>query len=512
MNLPRSFPAGSLFHPLSENDGGWRARGGFHLIGEKSFFGGRPGRAILLAGLLALGPRAAAQPVPAVQDALVAAALADRAGTEFLTRLCDDFGGRLTGSVNNRGALERTVTELKALGITARLEPFTMPGWVRGDDEAEMLAPVKRKLRFTSLSYTQPHERFEAEVVDIHDGREADFAGLNAAGKIGLLAANTTVPRGQYETAAVQHGLRGILFIDRVAGGQLLARTGSFNGIPLRIPVFGITQEEGLWMGRLLKRGVVVKVSMLTRSHCTPVETANLVVTFPGRTADTIVVGAHFDSWDLGQGAMDNGLGTAQLYALAKVLQAHARENLRTIELVWFNGEEEGLWGSRFHAPAMKGRPVAAMLNLDMVGFPLSVNSLGYDELVPVLERFDASLGARKLKLGVSNINWFGSDHTSFQLEGIPSVTLGGRIEPDVVRYYHDFADTVEKVDPRLIPESTATIAALVYRLANEPGLATTRRTAAETAVLFRKYDLETRMKGIGLWPFPAVASEPKKP
>ena len=476
--------------------------------------GQRPRPALVVLGLACLlfAPALSAQPDQKVQDALVADALADKAGTEFLTRLCDDFGGRLTGSINNRGALERTVAELKTLGITARLEPFTMPGWVRGGDEAEMLAPVKRKLRFTSLSYTQPHERFEVEVVDIHDGRETDFAGLKAAGKIGLLAANTTVPRGQYETAAVNHGLRGLLFIDRVAGGQLLARTGSFNGIPLRIPVFGITQEEGLWMSRLLKRGVVVKVSMLTRSHCTPVETANLVVTFPGRTADTIVVGAHFDSWDLGQGAMDNGLGTAQLYALAKVLQAHARENLRTIELVWFNGEEEGLWGSRFHAPAMKGRPVAAMLNLDMVGFPLSVNSLGYDELMPALERFDASLGARKLKLGVSNINWFGSDHTPFQLEGIPSVTLGGRIEPDVVRYYHDFADTVEKVDPRLIPESTATIAALVYRLANEPGLATTRRTAAETAALFRKYDLETRMKGIDLWPFPAVASEPKKP
>lgn len=475
----------------------------------KRVFGGVVSGMILL---MALAPRAAAQPVQAVQDAIVADALADKSGTEFLTRLCDDFGGRLTGSVNNRGALERTVAELKALGIAARLEPFKMPGWVRGDDEAEMLVPVQRKLRLASLSYTQPQERFEAEVIDIHDGREADFAGLDAKGKIGLLAPNTTVPRGQYETAAVNHGLRGLLFIDRVAGGQLLARTGSFTGVPLRIPVYGITQEEGYWMTRLLKRGEVVRVSMLTRSHCEEIETANIVVTFPGRTADTIVVGAHFDSWDLGQGATDNGLGTAQLFALAKVLQAHAPQNLRTIELVWFNGEEEGLWGSRFHAPALKDRPVAAMLNLDMVGFPLSVNALGYDELVPVLQRFDASLGDRKLKQGVSNINWFGSDQTSFQLEGIPSLTMGGRIEPDVVRYYHDFADTVEKVDPRMIPESAATIAALVYRLANEPGLFTARHSATETAALFRKYDLENRMKGIGLWPFPDQAPATKPP
>jgi len=451
----------------------------------------------------AFGAALHAQPVQTVQDAIIADARADKSGTEFLTRLCDDFGGRLTGSVNNRGALERTVAELKALGVAARLEPFKMPGWVRGDDEAEMLVPVKRKLRMASLSYTQPQARFEAEVIDVHDGREADFAGLDARGKIGLLAASSNVPRGECDARAAQHGLRGIFFIDRVGGGQLLSRTGSFNGVPLRVPVFAITQEEGLWMARLLQRGETVRASMLTRSHCEEIETANIVVTFPGRTADTIVVGAHFDSWDLGQGATDNGLGTAQLFALAKVLQAHAPQNLRTIELVWFNGEEEGLWGSRFHAPALKDRPVAAMLNLDMVGFPLSVNALGYDELVPVLERFDASLGDRKLKQGVSNINWFGSDQTSFQLEGIPSLTMGGRIEPDVVRYYHDFGDTVEKVDPRMIPESAATIAALVYRLANEPGLSTARHSAAETAALFRKYDLENRMKGIGLWPFP---------
>jgi Iap family predicted aminopeptidase len=453
-----------------------------------------------------------AQPVQATQDAIVASALADKAGTEFLTHLCDDFGGRLTGTVNNRDAQQRTIAELKALGVDARLEPFTMPGWVRGDDEAEMVAPVHRKLRAASLSYTQPHERFEAEVVDIHDGREEDLAGIDAKGKIGLLAPSTARASRQLEETALRHGLRGVLFIDRVAGGQLLARTGSFNGVPLHLPFYAITQEEGFWMARLLKRGEKVTVSLLTRSHCEQIETANIVATFPGRTPDRVVVGAHFDSWDLGQGATDNGIGTAQLYAVARVLQAHAAQNLRTVELVWFNGEEEGLFGSRFHAAALHGRPVAAMVNLDMVGFPLSVNALGYDELVPVLKRFDASLGTRQLKQGVSSISWFGSDHTSFQLEGIPAITLGGRIEPDVTRYYHDFADTVEKVDPRMIPEVAATTAALVYRLANEPGLGVTRRTPGETAALFRKFDLEKRMTNLGLWPFGELPPLTKQP
>ena len=116
------------------------------------------------------------------------------------------------------------MAELKTLGVEARLEKFKMPGWVRGQDEVMMLAPVARPLRVAALSYTQPHAKFEAEVVDIGQGRDEDFAKLDAKGKVGLLAPFTTVSRGQYEKAAMAHGLRGILFTNRVAGGQLLAR------------------------------------------------------------------------------------------------------------------------------------------------------------------------------------------------------------------------------------------------------------------------------------------------
>jgi len=122
--------------------------------------------------------------------------------------------------------------------------------------------------------------------------------------------------------------------------------------------------------------------------------------------------------------------------------------------------------------------------------------------IVPLLERYNSSLGEKKLKQGVGNINWFGSDHTPFQLEGIRAITFGGLIPAESVRYYHDLADTIDKLDPKLIPESTAAIATLVYRLANEPGLTTTRVSAADTEALFRKFALETRMKSVGLWPY----------
>ena len=69
-------------------------------------------------------------------------------------------------------------------------------------------------------------------------------------------------------------------------------------------------------------------------------------------------MGAHFDSWDLGQGAMDNGIGIAQLYALAVALRGATPHH--AVELIWFNGEEQGLFGSRHAAAQLGDTPVVA--------------------------------------------------------------------------------------------------------------------------------------------------------
>lgn len=439
-----------------------------------------------------------------VQDGIVAAVLADKSAYEFLGHLCDDHGGRLTGSSNNQGALISTIQALKAIGVSARLDTFKMPGWVRQNDEATMVAPIHRKLRAVTLSYTQPHEAFEADVVDLGNGSDEALKGLETKGKIGLLGPNAPTKRGGYNEYAAALGLKGFLRTCRVAGGQLLCRTGSFSGTPLEIPVYCVTQEEGLWMSRSLKRGKPVRVRLHTRSYCKEIDTANIVATFPGRTKDTVVVGAHFDSWDLGQGGLDNGLGIAQVFAVAKALQEHSKENLRTVELVWFNGEEQGLWGSRHHAPTLRGRPVSAMINLDMVGAIQSVNALGFADLVPMLEGFDASLGARRLEKGVENGNWFGSDHTPYQLEGIRSITFGAPIAPEDVRYYHDFGDTFDKVDSEMLINSSATIAALTYYLANIPELDSTRASDSEVKEIFKDPKLRERMRNSGMWRFGA--------
>lgn len=451
---------------------------------------------LLAVGLL-LGGLTAKAITPAEAEAAVKR---DQATVTFLEHLCDDHGGRLTGSAANEAAMVDLERTLRGLGYTPTREHFDMPGWVRLKDEVHMLEPVQREMRVIGLGYVEPSEAVEGQVVDLGNGSEESFRRYIPEGAIGLFGPSASGRTDAVAERAVRHELGGLLYINRVGGGQLLARTGGFEGEALPLPVFSVTQEEGFWMRRLLARDRAVKVRLGTESYTEPIKTANLRLTIPGKSRETVIVGAHFDSWDQGQGAMDNGLGIAQLLALARVLKGQELE--RTVELIWFNGEEQGLWGSK-HAVEydLKGTPVV-MFNLDMVGFPIGVNAMGDEDLVPVLESWNEDRGDKALEKGVANKTWMASDHTPYQVAGVRVVTFNAPIPPESVRYYHDFGDTYDKLTPELILDSAAMVASLVVELASAPDLPNRMRSVKETQALFRKAKLEDRLKGVGLWEF----------
>lgn len=423
---------------------------------------------------------------------------AAREAHAFLTRLCDDFGGRLTGTAQNRAALEALAAELRALGYAPQFDEFSFPGWKRGEDSVELLAPFPRRLRVATLAYSPTTPAFEADVIDLGP-LDATRPLSDTAGKVGLLDPASLLSTRQVAVRAVELGLRAVLFINREAGGQLLARTGSFIGETLPRPIFSLTQEEGRSLQRVLARGGAVRVRCGVASAPEAARSANLVLRIPGRSSERVIVGAHFDSWDLGQGALDNGLGVAQLYALARALRGAPLA--RTVELVWFNGEEQGLWGSRHAAAGLGDAPVVAMMNLDMVGVPIAVNALGDEDLSAILERWHARR-AQPLPQGVQNVNWFGSDHTPYQIAGVRTLTFHGPIPRESVRYYHDVADTIDKLPEQIVVDSTRTILEVLRALVDEPSLTTQRRAPEATQKLFTTFGLEPRMRAIGYWPY----------
>jgi Zn-dependent M28 family amino/carboxypeptidase len=179
------------------------------------------------------------------------------------------------------------------------------------------------------------------------------------------------------------------------------------------------------------------------------------------------------------------------------------RKLARTVELHWYNAEELGLRGSRHAAAKIGDTPIVAMVNLDMVGVPIAVNALGDDSLVPALERWNTGRGERRLGKGVDNINWLASDHTPYQLAGVRAITFNAPIPRESVRYYHDVADTIDKLPEQIVVDSTAIIGDLVLALTNDATLGAFRRSPDDTQKLFTTFGLEPRLRGLGLWPSP---------
>lgn len=456
----------------------------------------------LACSLVATSPASAGNPV---RDAILGSAYSSHRGYAVLQRMCDEGGGRFTGSPSNERGLRILEQELSAVGVRTHREAFTMAGWVRGEDAVDVLTPELRHLRAIALGYVEAHPAFEAQLAWAAHGREAELANVR-----GAVALVTSEPPKEGEAPlryeviarAAAAGARGVLFINDKPGGSLLAGVSNFLGKPAAVPGYSITYEEGQRLRRLLAGGQPVTVRIATASHCTQTPSANLVATFPGRRKARVVVGGHVDGWDIGQGAVDNGVGSATVFEIARLLALHAPVNEYTVDCVWFNGEELGIWGAAAYVKAHAGDSIVAMVNLDMPGRPTGLNVMGHDALLPFAREFLAGLPGYAFTDSVMSVPWSNSDHQCFLLEGIPSFTFMGHLEKESVFHYHDMGDTFDKVDRRALVDASAVAGLLVYDLANTPSLPLRRKSVEERIESFRKVGMDARLKRQGQWPF----------
>ncbi len=438
---------------------------------------------------------------------MIGSAFLDNASYDMLMRLSDEAGGRWIGSPQNELGLRILSEELRRHGLEPRLERFMVPGWVRGDDEVRMLEPSERVFRAVALGYTDRTAPFEANLVWANRGSVEDFDTTDAGGRIALVTqerqqGRESLLRSEVIRHAADAGARAVLFINNKKGQMNLAGMGNFQGDPASVPAFSLTWEEGKRLQRLLERSVPVRMRITVNSHCTPVESANLVCTLPGKTKEKIVVGAHFDSWDLGQGSIDNGLGTAILFDIARILQSLSPENHRTIELVWFNGEEMGLWGARKYVEMHRDEKIHTAVNMDMTGSPNGFNAMGNEHLVPLLTDLYEGMRGFNLTRGVISHPWTNSDHQPFMLAGIPVAMPLGHLDEHMVKTYHDFGDTFDLVNKKYLSEAAGVVAILAYELANRADLPYIRRTPEQTASWLIENKLDQRLKRQGEWVF----------
>ncbi len=440
-----------------------------------------------------------------VLRSIAGSAYLDNKSYDVLERLCDEAGGRLLGSPVDEKAMSIMKEELKNIGYEAKFEKFSIPGWERGDDRVIMKSPTERKLQAVALGYVDKTPTFTAQVVYAKYGFDEDYQNLDVKNKIVLVTQES--PKGKepllrYEMLdiAANHGAKAILYINDRSGFLNLAGVGNFQGNPTKIPAYSLTYEEGKWLERLIERNLPVEIEMTTKSFCKEINTANIVASLEGKVKSKIVIGAHFDSWDLGQGGVDNGVGTAILFDVARLLKTFSPDNYYSIDFVWFNGEEFGLWGSKKYVEMHKQDSIIAMINMDMIGTPTGFNVMGFDEFIPFFEKLKTQLNGFNLTSGVVSAPGTNSDHMYFMFEGIPTFEIQAHLDENMYKFYHERGDTFDKVNEKYLSDAAAVVSIMINELSNAVELKFAKRTDHEMVQLFKHYGLDKRLKKQKEW------------
>jgi hypothetical protein len=446
---------------------------------------------LIAALLLAAAAPVAAQPapattplVPAAIQSLRDAALHDDYAWDISEGLTTEVGPRLAGTPAEARARDWAVAKLRALGFSnVRVEPFTVPGWTRGAESAEILAPFPQKLVVAALgnSASTGAQGITGQVVGFDTLSELEAAPDSAVrGKIVFVshAMPRTMdgsgygyfggPRRQGPSIASAKGA--IAIVIRSIGTDYHrnphAGVQSFAPGVRPIPAGALTLPDAEQLQRILKRGRPVTMHLTLVSHSATMPSANVIAEVPGRdpSLPPVLVGGHLDSWDQGTGAIDDAAGLAITTAAAKRIMDAGRP-LRTIRVVWFGSEEIGIFGGLDYLKRHQAEPHYAVAESDFgAGRIWKVNSkLGKarEGEARLLQAVLAPLGIVPGALDAAD----GSDIEPLIDAGTPAVGLSqdGTYYFDV---HHTPDDTLDKIDPQALRQNVAAWTAMLAVLA----------------------------------------------
>ena len=439
--------------------------------------------------LLAAGSPAGS-PDPDVATRLLGGALSDGIAFQRLTELTDGIGPRLSGSPGAEAAVKWGLSRMKEDGLAARLEPVKVPHWVRGHADGEILAGnghAAFPLAITALggSVGTPAGGITAEVIEAWSLEQIAALGDKARGKIVFLNhemgtnggyGDWAVLRGKGPAEAAKVGALAVVIRSLATASLRSPHTGAttYEEGVAKIPAAALATEDGELIHRLLQRGAV-RIRLGLGCRILPdADSANVVAELRGREApdEVVLIGAHLDSWDLAQGAEDDGAGVALVMEAGRLLARLPKPPRRTVRVVLFMNEENGLQGAKAYAAAHKDelpRHVAA-IEMDSGGaraVGVTVKSLaGAGALLDPWLQPLKSLGIEKAKEGDAG----GADLTPLRPSSVPMVS----VNQDGTHYFelhHSAADTLDHIDPKELAQAAAAVAWVTYALAEMPAV-----------------------------------------
>ena len=442
-----------------------------------------PALLLALASPLSGQQRSVGEAYGEVATRIIAAATKDSAAWQKLARLSDTFGSRLSGSESLERAIDWVLAEMQREGLqNVRGENVMVPRWVRGAESAELVGPRRQRLPMLGLggSIGTPPEGITADLLVVSSFDELKARAAQARGKIVLF----DVPFTTYG-ATVQYRGTGAIEAARVGAFASLIRsvtpysmrtphTGGmrYDSTVGRIPAAALTLEDATMLHRMQDRGERIVVKLMMSAQTLPdARSRNIVAELRGREHpdEIVVMGGHIDSWDVGSGAMDDGGGVVIAWEALRLLKALGLQPRRTIRVVGWTNEENGLRGGnayRDQHSAELDNHVLAIESDGGVFRPVGFGFTGGDSARSILRQVVSLLrpiGADSLLAAGG-----GADIGPIMQRGVPGmshVVDGNRY----FWYHHTDADTPDKLDPREVAQNVAAIALMSYVVADLP-------------------------------------------
>lgn len=439
-----------------------------------------------------------------INDRLLAECLGRTFGYDALRRLCDEVGGRISGTEAGRMAEEWALEAFRQAGLTPWTEEIRLVVWERGGLDAEVMGRGGWRLHALAHGFSPARCDLAAPVLDASYGLPEDYDRLGDAVAGSLALCREGAPEGQrrpHRTEklawALERGAAGLILGDSAPG--CLPRTGVCHREGSPIPSLGISKEDADRLRRHLETGVRPVVRIRMENRLRPGSARNVLADLPGRSQDgeVVLAGAHLDSWDVSQGATDNGLGCAIVLHAARALASLGKQPRRTIRFALWTAEETGLHGSRAHMTSRlkELERIVAVMNFDMTGDPHGFWLPGSSDAPAALRELATALAPIGMRAEFPSGVSLHSDHQPFMLHGVPVVGLAATLPQDGGgAYYHSAGDTFEKVSLPALCRAAAVAAHALWLLADGPERLIPHRTRAEVEAMLEKANLSASL------------------
>ncbi len=423
-------------------------------------------------------------------EALRAAGLADTEAWRLLEGITTEVGPRPAGSAAEARAAQWAVAAFTRLGLAnVRAEAVPLKIWQRGPGSARLVAPAPHPLVMAALgnSVGTPAGGIEAAVAWYPDfeSLKADRSD-KARGRIVFIDQKTDRTKdgsgygravGARFSGAVEAAKRGAVAVAIRSIGtdrDRVAHTGAMGydiSVP-RIPAFAVSVPDAELVARLVARGETPRIAVAfeTRSDV-EATTHNVIAEVPGTDLahEIVAIGAHLDSWDLGQGAVDDGAGIAIVGAAAAQIARAGRRPRRTIRVVLWGNEENGFDGARAYGDRYGQVTHQLVAESDFgAGRIWRFSSRVQPAALPLADAIGQVLAPLGVERG-DNAGGAGPDAALLMRRHKWPAMLLFQDGSHYFDVHHTENDTLEKVDPAPLPQNVAAWAVMAWLAAQSP-------------------------------------------